>query len=73
MAKKGSFCRPSRRPCNTPLLILSLALTSSLAAFAGWRGGDDPGYPTKLANNGARHRDITRAWFGSKSDLPMGY
>jgi hypothetical protein len=28
----------------------------------------DPGYPTKLASDGARHRDVTRAWFGPKVD-----
>jgi hypothetical protein len=97
MAKKGSFCRPSRRPGNTPLLVLCLALASSLAVLAACGGGDDavtaaktdskasrsptpvrdlfdfgdapdPDYPTKLASDGARHRDVTRAWFGSKAD-----
>jgi hypothetical protein len=28
----------------------------------------DPAYPTKLASDGARHRDVTRAWFGAKVD-----
>ena len=28
----------------------------------------DPGYPTKLASDGARHRDVTRAWFVPKVD-----
>src|SRR3972149_4452424 len=29
----------------------------------------DPVYPSRLSSNGARHTDVTKAWFGSAVDV----
>jgi len=49
------------------ILMIGIALIHPSIAQQIWDFGDapDPTYPSLLASDGARHADITRAWFGA--------